>query len=230
VGDQLVAPRGRVHRHAPEAWLEADEAAEARGDADRTGAVRAERQWRQARRNGCRSSAGGSTRRAREVPGIARLAEQSVIGRAAPGELGQVGPADEDRPGRVQARYARGVLRRSELREQARAVSGALAGRPEIVFDRDGHAMKRAERLAAHHRPLGRASFTESALGVDHDVGAQPWVQPVDPLQHSAGDLDRRQGAATDQLRQLDGGREAEVGSVHVSAARPEGPPPAAAR
>ncbi len=90
--------------------------------------------------------------------------------------------------------------------------------------------MKRAERCTGHHRPLGRASFAESSLGVDQDVGAQPCVQPVDPLQHGAGDLDRRQRAATDQLRKLDGGGEAEVGRVHVSAARPEAPQRAAAR
>ena len=90
--------------------------------------------------------------------------------------------------------------------------------------------MERAERLAGHHRPLGRAGFAESSLGVHHDIGAQACVQPLDSLQHDAGDLDRRERAATDLFRQLYGGGEAEVGGVHVSASRRGGSPRAAAR
>ena len=65
--------------------------------------------------------------------------------------------------------------------------------------------MKRAERLAGHHRALGRAGFAESSFGVNHDIGAQACVHPLEPLQHGASDLDGRQRLATDQLRKLDG-------------------------
>ena len=106
--------------------------------------------------------------------------------------------------------------------ENARA--GAVAGRPEIIFDRDGDAVERAERLAGPHRPLGRAGFAESSLGVHHDIGDQACVRPLDSLQHGAGDLDRRQHPVTDQFRQLDGGGEAEIGGVQVSVARRGGP------
>ena len=44
VRDQLVTPGGRVHRHAAEGRLQTDEPAEAGGDADRAGSVRAEGQ------------------------------------------------------------------------------------------------------------------------------------------------------------------------------------------
>jgi hypothetical protein len=77
-----------------------------------------------------------------------------------------------------------------------------------------------AERPAVHHRLLGGARVGQRPLGMDEDEGAQPWVQALDALQHDARDLDRRQRAAPDQRGQLEGGREAEVGSVHVSAAR----------
>ena len=117
-------------------------------------------------------------------------------------------------------RDARGILGRDELRQQARAERGPLAGGPEVVLDRHGNAVERAERPAGHHRLLGGARVGQRPLGVDEDVGAQPRVQSLDALQHGAGDLDRRQRPATDQRGQLDGGREAEVGRVHVSASR----------
>ena len=220
MGHQLVAPGRRMHRHSAEGGLQADEPAEAGGNANRAGAVGAERQRRQSRRDGGRSAASRSTRRAREIPRVARLPEQGIVGRAAPGELGEVGPAHEDRAGGPQPRDARGILGRDELRQQARAERGPLAGRPEVVLDRHGNAVERAERPAGHHRVLGRACVGQGPLGVDEDVGAQPRVQSLDALQHGAGDLDGRQRAATNQRGQLDGGGEAEIRRVHVSAPR----------
>ena len=217
MGDQLVAAGGRVHRHAPERGLQADEPAEAGRNSNRAGPVGAERQRPQSGRDGRRSAAGRPTRRAREIPWVARLAEQGIVGRAAPGELGEVGPAHEDRAGRPQPRHARGILGRDEVRQQARAEGGPLAGRPEIVLDRHGNAVERAERPAGHHRLLGRARLGQRSLGVDEDVGAQPRVQSLDALQHGTGDLDGRQRPATNQLGQLDGGGEADVCRGHVS-------------
>ena len=78
--------------------------------------------------------------------------------------------------------------------------------------------MKRAERLAGHHRLLGRARIAESPLGVHGDVGAEERIDPLDTLQHGANDLDGRERPAADQLGETDGRREAEVGRIHVSA------------
>ena len=218
MGDQLVAPGGRVHRHASERRLQTDEPAEAGRDADRPGSIRAEGQRPEPGRHRGRAAAGRSTGCAAQIPGIAGLAEQRVVGGSAPGELRQVGPPDEDRAGRAQARHAGRVLGRNEVREQARAGGRAVAGRPEIIFDRDGDAVERAKRLARHHRLLGLAGFLQGALGVNEHIGAQAPVQPLDPLEDGARDLDGRQRATPDQLRQLDGRGEAKVTGGHVAA------------
>jgi len=89
------------------------------------------------------------------------------------------------------------------------------------------NAVKRAEPLAGHDGPLRRARLAESSFGVNKNVSPQARVQPLDALQHGTRHLDRREHPTADQLRELHGGGEADIGSVHVSAS-PRGARPRA--
>jgi len=215
VRDQLVAAGGGIHRHAAERRLQADEPREARRDADRARAVGPERERRQTRRD-CRGAASRRpSGRPREVPRIAGLAEQRVVGRAAPGELGQVRPADEDGARRAQARDAWRVFRRDEVGQQPRARRRALARRPEVVLDRHRHAVQRAEWRARHHGVLRASGFVERALGMDEHVGAELRVEALDLIQHRVRELDRRQRTLADQRRKLERRRKAQIVGHH---------------
>ncbi len=167
MGDQLVAPGGRVHRHPPEGRLEADEPAEAGRNADRAGAVGAERQRPQAGRDGGGSAARRSAGRASEVPGIARLAEERIVGRAAPGELRQIGPAHEDRAGRPQ---------RATLGASSGGTKSASRREPNVVRSPAVQRLSLIESGTPWSGPSGwpaitacsaAAGFLQSSLGVD---------------------------------------------------------------
>src|SRR5262249_37785291 len=86
-----------------------------------------------------------------------------------PADRGKLGAPDEDRPGPPHPGTTRGSPGRDKAPHQTRAVRGALPGRPQVVLDRDGHAVKRPERTGGHHRLLGRAGRVESSLSMDRD-------------------------------------------------------------
>src|SRR5262249_58400059 len=121
-GAQGGAAGGGQRGPAPEGGLDPEEAEEAGGVSYRPRPAGAERRRRQPGRNSRSAPAGGATGGARKIPGIARLAEESIVGRAAPSEFRQVRPADEDRPSRAQAAHARRVFGRDEFREEPRPI------------------------------------------------------------------------------------------------------------
>ena len=82
--------RARRQRHAPALRLEAEQPAPRGGDADRAGAVGAERRADEAGRDRRRAAAAGPARRALQVPRVARRAERRRLGERPDAQLGHV--------------------------------------------------------------------------------------------------------------------------------------------
>ena len=215
-----VASGGWIHRHPAEGRLQADEPAKAGGNTDRAGPVGAERQRRQPGRDRGRAAAGRSARRARQIPGIARLAEERIVGRATPGEPGRLVRPTKIAPAARRPATLGASSGATKLCHEARAVRGALAGRPEIVLQRDRDAMERTQCPTGHHRLFRRARFPKSPLGVDQDVGTRRGfncsMRSSTARVISTGEIARRRISSASSTADV----EAEVGRVHASARR----------
>jgi hypothetical protein len=181
VQHQLVGRGRRIDRHPPECRLQSHQAAEAGRDADRTRAVTAQRQRREPGRDCGRRAAARSAGRAREIPGISRRAEQRVVGASAPSELRRVGLADVDRAGGLQPLDRGRILGRHKMLQQPGAGRMPHPAHPIGVLDRNRNAMKRAQRIARHHRMLGPAGGLPCALRMERDECVEARVQAIDP-------------------------------------------------
>ena len=126
-------------------------------------------------------------------------------------ELGEVRLAQDDGPGRLQASDRDVVRLRHQLGEEPRAAGGALAARVEGVFERDRHAVQRADRLALHHRDLRLARGHPRDLGGDHAVGVQPRIERLDAREQRFGDLDGRELLVTDEGGDLESGSPGQI-------------------
>ena len=111
--DRQAVPRARARRQrdAPALRLQPEQPAPRRRDADRAGAVGAERGADEARRDGRRAAAARAARRALQVPRIARDAERRRLGERPDAQLWDVRLADDHRAGRAQAAHDLGVRR-----------------------------------------------------------------------------------------------------------------------
>ena len=118
---QTVAADAAVGR------LQPGDAAQAGRLANRAAGVGADRQRRHRRRDAGRGAAAGAAGNARQVPGIARLLEGRVLGRAAHGELVHVRVADQHGVGRLEPLDHRGVVGRREVLEHLRAAGRHFA-------------------------------------------------------------------------------------------------------
>ncbi len=143
VGDQAEA------RHAAIGWLEADDAAQAGGQANGAAGVGAKGQGRHASRHRRGRAAAGAARYAFQVPGIARHLVSAVLGGRAHGELVEIGLAQENRIRLAQFADDMGIIRRHEVFENLAAAGGGLPLGAQNVLDGDRNAGERTERFTA---------------------------------------------------------------------------------
>ena len=162
-----------VDGHEPVARLEARRTAGERRDADRATRVRADAQRSEAGRERSGAPARGT---AGDATGPARVADgavERVLARHAPGELVQVGLADDHGAGVDEPLDGGRRPRRDVLTEQRRAVRRAHPRGVEEVLGRERDARERPEPARASER----AGVEQRALAVARDerveVGAR---------------------------------------------------------
>ena len=207
--DEVVVAEVGTARHAAAARLQPDQAAARRRDPDRPAAVAAVGERNHPGRHGGRGAARGAARRALGVPGIARRAEAARLGHGQDPELGQVGLPDDHEARLAQPAHDEGVVARDEVAEGVRAQRVRHAGDRGGVLDRDRHAgerprIARADRVGGRQRPLGIEVHERVELAVER----------LDPPQRGLGQLARAELAAPNELGELAGRPEEQLG-VH---------------
>ncbi len=135
----------RMHGNASELRLDADEAGERRGNADRASAIRAERNRRHPRRDACRRATARSTRRLAWIPGVAGDAGQRRIADGLAAELARRRLADDAGPRAAQALDGRSVDLGNVVGEGARAERELHVLDGHEVLHRNGQPMQDAE-------------------------------------------------------------------------------------
>jgi len=75
----------------------------------------------------------------------------------------------------------------------------------EIVLERHGHAVERAQRRAGHQPLLGLAGLAPRILEAEIDQGIEAGIARLDARDEGVDHLDRRQLAAADAQRQAGG-------------------------
>ena len=203
---RIPGERHRMVRRQAGCRADADDAAERRRDSDRAAEVGALRDRQHAGRNRHGRTAGGAGRAEFRIPGIAGGAEHLVDGVRAGCEFRRVGLGENDGAGGFQAAHDLGVLVGNVVLEKRRAEGGADARRHRDVLDADRQAVQRPERCAAHHRVFRRACRHARLIRRERDDGVELRVQALDVRQMRVQNLDRTDGAAADQRRQLAGG------------------------
>jgi hypothetical protein len=111
----------------------------------------------------------------------------------------QVGFADEDGAGIFQGSDDGGILKRKKVAKEAGAARGAKAGGVEIVFERNGNAMKRAEVSAGFAARLGaKGGFGggcvfQGNFGIEREISVEARIQAADAVEKESGELDGRE-------------------------------------
>ena len=140
----------------------------------------------------------------RDVPRIARDAGERAVGDRLPAELGRGRLADQHRALLAQPRGRRRVLVPGLIaRDRAAAAQGRPAPGQQQVLDRGRHAVDQAGRRAAPPAVLGCARIGQRALSVDQAERVDRAIEPLDPVEHGARHLDRRQPSAAIVSEQL---------------------------
>ena len=103
--------RGRIGRDPAKTRLDAENAGEGGGDADRAGAVAADMQRRNAGGAGRGRAGAAASRCVLQIPRVAGHAGQRAVADRLPAEFRGRGLAENDRAGLAQARHCRRVLR-----------------------------------------------------------------------------------------------------------------------
>jgi hypothetical protein len=169
--------------------------------ADRAARVRGQRTIGHARRDGDAGTARRDAGPVVRAPWIARRDDgRMVVGIRAFGELGF---ADEDRAGGLQAPHHRRVAGRHGLAAQPHAGAGGHAFDVEQVLDRDRHAVQRTAPCVCRDLFVGRVGLCERGVGHHQRVRMQVAVERRDPVEQCLGHLAGRHGAVADQGRKL---------------------------
>ncbi len=90
-----------------------------------------------------------------------------------------------------------------------------MTGGRRRVFQRHGHAMKRAQCLAASRRFGGRLRGFQGLVMPDEAEAVQFWVNVLDARQGIGHHFDRRHGTRSDHPCQVDRRRESEFEVCH---------------
>ncbi len=118
----------------------------------------------------------------------------------APGAFGELGLADDDGAGVLQALDDGCGVAVLEARAEKAAGMGFGPGHRAQILDREGDAVKRAERLAALAARIGGLGVFHRSLGADLCEGVQLRFELGDARQCVARHLLRRHLAARDGL------------------------------
>ena len=192
-GDQAVARDAAVGRHQP------DHAAERCRLANRAAGIGAQRRHSHSRRHRRRRTARGSAGNARQIARIVHRAVAGVLVRRAHGELVAVGLAEHDRAGGFQARHRGAVVGRNEVAQDLRAGSGAHAAHDHHVFDGDGHAGQRRQRIALVGDGVDLRGFLQRALAGERQERANLLVRGFDFLVEALRQARQRRSAAPER-------------------------------
>ena len=125
----------------------------------------------------------------------------------------RIGPPDDDRPGMAQIGHHRCVLGRNEVLEGDHAIVGRMPLLIRVDLYGHGHAMQRAQRLAARTGGIGSIGRRQRLLVEAAHHGVELAVDRIHPRQARNRRLARRSPPGADQARQI--GR-IEVPKVHV--------------
>ena len=126
----------------------------------------------------------------------------------------QIRLADDERARSLEARDDRGVLVGHEVAEDLRARRRPDPARVDVVLDRDGDAVQRAQMIAGADHGLRRLRDLARLLSADGDVSVQRLVDARDALQQGVGELHGRQRRSLDARRRFP---DCEVLDVRVS-------------
>ena len=199
--------------------LDAGDAAQRRGTADRAAGIGADAAEDQPCRDARAGAAAGTGGEVRGVPRIARRRPGQIERRPAIGELMRRGLAHQHRAGLGQLHRAGRIGVGDVVAQDLRMARGRNALGIDDVLQTDRNAAQRTGRLACHDRRLGRTRIGKRAFLGEQDEGVQLAVQFADAFETGARQLDRRQLLRRDQLRRLgDGGNAAHARS---SSAKP---------
>ena len=185
VGDEAVAADAAV------GWLDADNAAERRGLADRAAGIAAERDGHDASGDGCRAAAAAAAGHAGDIPRIERWPEARVFGARTHRVLVEVGLADDDGTGIDEALDRGGGVRRLVRAEHVAAAGCRAPVEAEVVLERDRHTGERADVLAlgdASVDGLGLLDRGARAIGEDGDVGLELGLSRGEGVERAASD------------------------------------------
>ena len=198
--------------------VEADDAAQRGGLADRPPGVGSERERDEA--SGHRG--GGATAAASRHPlnavRVARGPEGGVLRRAAHGELVHVGLAQRDRPGGAQELHHCGVVGRPPAFEDLRGTGGRDTPGAQVVLQRDRHAGQWAGVLTPGYGGIDRIGLRQRLVAQDLQEGVELPVATRHGCQRGLGHLARRTFLGPDRGRHLT--RAAHAGSLPMRGTR----------
>jgi len=149
----------------------------------------------------------GAAAGACQIERIACGAKHRIGGARARTKLGRVGFCEHDCACAANGGDRRFIGNRDVVAINQRPVRGANARGVGEILDAHRQTMKRRQRLARHHLPLGLASFLAGTLigGGDHRIDCR--IDGLDPGDAALQQLNRRERLAADETARL-GGRE----------------------
>ena len=183
--------------------LDAGDATERGGDADRSAGIAARGHEAHPRRDRDRAAAARAAGDARAVPGVLRVAEERVLIGDAEGPLVQVRLAEDDRSGGAQPRGHRAVLLRDVAREDLRSRRRHDALLVIEILQRDRDAVQRAAVLTRVALAVREARRVERRLERRRDERAKVRIEGADARDRGDGELDARELARAKQRRGL---------------------------
>ena len=197
-----------VYRHGAERRFESHHAAQRRGNPDRASRIRPHRRRAQTRGHRNRAPAARPSRDSLQVAWIVRRAEMDVVARHSVSEFVQVRFPQHDGARRAQPCHNLRIAVRHELRQDLRPGGRPHTFRPDVVLQRDGNAMERSPPASARDFPLRPLRLRQRRLPHHRQVGIQPRIQPFDPLEIRAHQVDRRELPRAHEFGQLRDGQE----------------------
>jgi len=128
----------------------------------------------------------------REIPRVAGLSSEPVVGFVGHQEFGRIGIAEKDCACGFKTRNERSVLGGNIVFAEERAGGAGPSGDVNATLERERYAVKRSERLAAREGRFRGAGLAASAFGVQMHEGIQFWLAGGDALEVSFDQLRRR--------------------------------------
>ena len=126
------------------------------------------------------------------IPGIVCGPEDGVLGRRPHGEFVHVGPAQDDRPRRLQTFSGGAVVGRNEGLENARGAGRGLALHDHVVLEENRGPFQGRTRIAAPATGVRLRGLGQCCLGPQTDYGAQTLAGILRPGQRLGHQLDGR--------------------------------------